>query len=154
MTLRVIPPWRLIVVAIAVAAGASASACTTRSAAPVPRVEVRQSWARIADSGATSGAYMEIDNNDTVSITLVGVTSINAAAVEVHETMQQDGMVHMMPRIELPIPAGDVVTMAPGGLHVMLIDLRRALVVGDSVRLRLRFSDSTDVTVTVPVKTP
>ena len=154
MTLRAIPPWRLIVVAMTLAAGASASACTTRSAAPVPRVEVRQSWARIADSGATSGAYMEIDNNDTVSITLVGVTSVNAAAAEVHETMQQDGMVHMMPRTELLIPAGDVATMAPGGLHVMLIDLRRALVVGDSVRLRLRFSDSTDVTVTVPVKTP
>lgn len=154
MTLRALPPWRLIVGAVAAGVSAGAGACTTRSAAPVPRVEVRQSWARIADSGATSGAYMEIDNNDTVSITLVGVTSVNAAAAEVHETMQQDGMVHMMPRIALPIPAGDVVTMAPGGLHVMLIDLRRALVVGDSVRLRLRFSDRTDVTVTVPVKTP
>ena len=45
-------------------------------------------------------------------------------------------------------------TMAPGGLHVMLIDLRRALVIGDSVRLRLRFSDSTSVAVTAPVQTP
>jgi copper(I)-binding protein len=36
----------------------------------------------------------------------------------------------------------------------MLIDLRRALAVGDSVRLRLQFSDRTSVAVTVPVKTP
>jgi len=97
---------------------------------------------------------MEIANNDTVALTLVGVTTTDAGAAEVHESMQQDGMAHMMPRTELRIPAGDVVTMAPGGLHVMLIDLRRALVIGDSVRLRLRFSDSTSMAVTVPVQTP
>lgn len=135
-------------------ATALVGACTTRSAPPVPRVEIRHSWARIADSGATSGAYMEIDNNDTLPITLVGVTTTDAAAAEVHETMQHDGMAHMMPRTELRIPAGDVVQMAPGGLHVMLVDVRRALTVGDSVRITLRFSDSTSVAVTIPVKTP
>ncbi|WP_309672380.1 copper chaperone PCu(A)C [Gemmatimonas sp.] len=117
-------------------------------------MEVRQSWARIADSGATSGAYMEIGNNDTVSITLVGASTPDAGAAEVHETMQQDGTAHMMPRPALRIPAGDVVEMAPGGLHVMLVDVRRALTVGDSVRISLRFSDSTNVVVVVPVRTP
>lgn len=130
------------------------NSCTTRSAPPVPRVEVRHGWARIADSGATSGAYMEIDNNDTVSVTLVGLTTPDAGAAEVHETMQHDGMAHMTPRAELPIAAGEVLTLAPGGLHVMLVELRRALTVGDSVRLTLRFSDSTSVSVRVPVKTP
>ncbi len=129
-------------------------ACDTRSAPSVPRIEVRHSWARIADSGATSGAYLEIANNDTVAITLVGVTTNDAGAAEVHETMQHDGMAHMMPRTEVRIPAGDVLTMAPGGLHVMLVDVRRAFVIGDSVRLRLRFSDSTTVDVTAPVQTP
>lgn len=131
-----------------------AMACGTRAAPSIPRVEVRHSWARIADSGATSGAYMEITNNDTVPIMLVSVTTGDAGAAEVHETMQHDGMAHMTPRTELRIPAGNVVTMAPGGLHVMLIDVRRALVIGDSVRLRLRFNDSTIVAVTAPVHTP
>lgn len=145
---------RAIVVAVASVGAALLGACTTRSAPPVPRVEVRHAWARIADSGATSGAYLEIDNNDTVPITLVGVATSDAQAAEVHESMQHDGMAHMMPRTELLIPAGDVVKMAPGGLHVMLIDLRHALAVGDSVQLSLRFSDSTRVAVTVPVRTP
>jgi periplasmic copper chaperone A len=149
-----VPARRALLVAITTVTTALVGACTTRSVPPVPRVEVRHSWARIADSGATSGAYMEIDNNDTVPITLVGVGTSDAKAAEVHETMQHDGMAHMMPRTELLIPAGDIVKMAPGGLHVMLIDLRRALAVGDSVRLSLRFSDSTSVAVTIPVKTP
>lgn len=151
MTLHVRGAIRLVFTATA---SVVAMACGTRSTPTVPRVEVHHSWARIADSGATSGAYMEIANNDTVAITLVGVTTTDAGAAEVHESMQQDGMAHMMPRTALRIPAGDVVTMAPGGLHVMLIDLRRALVIGDSVRLRLRFSDSTSVAVTAPVQTP
>ena len=70
------------------------------------------------------------------------------------EETQHDGMAHMMARTELPIAAGEVLSMQPGGLHVMLVDLRRALVVGDSVPLRLRFRDGTELPVVVPVKTP
>ncbi len=138
---------------LAIAMGAAIS-CTTTSAPPVERFVVRSSWARIADSGATSGAYLEIVNNDSVSRSLVGVVTDDAAAAEVHETMQHEGMAHMMPRTDLPIAAGAVLTMQTGGVHVMLVGVRRALAVGDSVRLHLRFSDSTDVPVTVPVKTP
>jgi len=130
------------------------AACTLRSDAPVPRVDVQHSWARIADSGGISGVYMEIVNNDTVPITLVGVTTTDAGAAEVHETTQRDDMAIMTARPGLRIPVGEVAKMAPGGVHVMLIDLRRTLSVGDSVRLRLQFSDSTSVAATVPVKTP
>lgn len=151
MTLLLGAAFRLIVVA---ATTVGTAACTTRSLPPVPRVELRHGWARIADSGATSGAYMEIANNDTVPITLVGVTSIDAAAAEVHETMQQDGMAHMMPRTALRVSGGDVIRMEPGGVHVMLIDVKRRLTVGDSVRLTLRLGDSTDVNVVIPVVTP
>jgi hypothetical protein len=150
MTLRVLP----VVTLAAVLVTGLGIACTTSAAPPIERIAVRSGWARIADSGATSGAYLEIANNDTVAITLVGITTNDAGAAEVHETMQHDGMAHMMPRTEVRIPAGDVLTMAPGGLHVMLIDVHRALAIGDSVRLRLRFSDSTTVAVTAPVRTP
>lgn len=131
-----------------------ATACTTRSLPPVDRLELRHGWARIADSGTTSAAYMEIANNDSVPMVLVGVTTVDADAAEVHETMQHDGMAQMMPRTELRIPVGEVFKLEPGGVHVMLIALKRRLAVGDSVRLRLHFSDSTDVNVVVPVRTP
>lgn len=131
-----------------------AIACSTSAAPPIDRIAVRSGWARIADSGATSGAYLELTNNDTVPITLVGITTNDAGAAEVHETMQRDGMAHMMPRTALRIPAGGVLAMAPGGLHVMLTDVRHTLVIGDSVRLRLRFNDRRSVSVTAPVRTP
>ncbi len=154
MTSSSLSTARRLLIAATTAAAAALAACTTRSVPPVPRVSVQRGWARIADSGATSGAYMDIVNNDTVPITLVSITTTDAGAAEVHETMQIDRMTHMMPRTALSIPPGDVVKMAPGGLHVMLIDVRRPLAVGDSVRLRLQFNDSSSVVVSVPVITP
>ena len=152
MTLRAIPVFRLGLVA---AACIVAAACTPRSAPPAPRrVVVANSWARIADSGATSGAYVEITNRDTVPITLIGVSTNDADAAEVHESMQLRGMARMTPRPSLHIAPAEVVKMEPGGVHVMLVGLRHALAVGDSVRLQLHFSDSTTVPVTVPVVTP
>jgi periplasmic copper chaperone A len=152
MIVRAIPVFRLGLVA---AASVTTAACTPRSAPPAPpRVVVANSWARIADSGATSGAYLEIRNNDTVAITLVSVATNDAGAAEVHESMQLRGMARMMPRPSLLIAPAEVVIMAPGGVHVMLVGLHRALAVGDSVRLQLHFSDSTTVPVAVPVLTP
>ena len=140
-------------IGVAFAAAAMVS-CTTTSSPPAERFVVRSSWARIADSGATSGAYLDIVNHDTVTRSLVAITTEAAAAAEVHETMTHEGMTHMTPRTDLPIAAGGTLSMQPGGVHVMLVALRRALAVGDSVPLRLRFSDSTAVTVMVPVRAP
>ncbi len=125
-----------------------------QSVPPVERIAVRNAWARIADSGATSGAYLDVVNNDSALLRLIGVSTDDAYAAEVHETMQHDGMARMMPRSEIAIAPGTALTMAPGGLHIMLIGVHRTLAAGDSVRVRLRFSDSSAVTTVIPVKTP
>ncbi len=150
MRLRCVPLFSL----AAVAASGTALACTPSAATPMERLVVRSGWARLADSGATSGAYLEIANNDTAAVTLVGITADVATAAEVHESMQHEGMAHMIARTELPIAAGSVLSMQPGGLHVMLVGLRRALAVGDQVSLRLRFSNGTEVAAVVPVNAP
>jgi len=115
---------------------------------------VTAAWARAADSGATGGAYLTIVNHDSVTVDLVGVATALAASAEVHESMQHDGMSHMMPRASVAIGARDSLVMAPGGLHVMLNQLTRALAAGDSVPLTVRFSNGDSVLVRVPVRAP
>lgn len=138
-------------------AKASAAVATPDVAAPARphtgRV-VREAWARPADSGATGGAYVTIVNADTVSTTLLRVSSPVARTVEVHESMQHDGMAHMMARPSLPIAARDSLTMRPGGLHLMLIDLQQPLVAGTSFPLVLHFSTGDSTLVQVPVRVP
>jgi copper(I)-binding protein len=115
---------------------------------------VTAAWARAADSGATGGAYLTIVNHDPVTVEVVSVATTLAASAEVHESMQHDGMSHMMPRTSVPIGARDSVVMTPGGLHVMLNQLTRTLAAGDSVPLTVRFSTGDSVLVRVPVRAP
>jgi copper(I)-binding protein len=113
---------------------------------------VASAWARPADSGATSGAYLTIINADSSAVELVGASSPSALAAEVHETMTHEGMSHMMARTAVAIAPRDSLVMKPGGLHVMLLQLTRRLAVGDTIAMTLRFSAGDTVVVNVPVR--
>ena len=51
----------------------------------------------------------------------------------------------------LPLAAGSPVRLAPGGYHIMLIDLVEPLEVGMSFDLTLDFESADDLTVSVEV---
>ena len=106
----------------------------SRATAPLKIVDA---WARAADSGTTGGAYLTLSNTDSMPVTISAVSSDITASASIHETMDMDGMTHMMPRPSLIIDRDSSLHMVPGGMHVMLNDLTRALRVGDSVTLRL-----------------
>ena len=115
---------------------------------------VRDAWVRSADSGATGGAYLTLANVDTSALTIVGMSTPVAASTELHETMQMTGMVHMMARPDFVLARDSVLTMAPGGLHLMLTGLNRALHAGDTVQLTLTLADGRSVPVAIPVRAP
>jgi copper(I)-binding protein len=52
----------------------------------------------------------------------------------------------------IPVPAGETVTLEPGGLHMMLIDLASPLTAGDTFELTLEFASGAKVTTTVEVR--
>ncbi len=91
--------------------------------------------------GGVTGAYATIHNPRGTPIRIVGATSEVADTVELHETMDHDGMVHMMPQTALEIPAGDSVVFAPGGKHFMVRALRRDLVLDEQVPIHLVLDD-------------
>jgi copper(I)-binding protein len=51
----------------------------------------------------------------------------------------------------LPLPAGETITLEPGGYHVMLLDIAEPLEVGDEIELTLDFENADDMTLTVEV---
>jgi len=71
-----------------------------------------------------------------------------------HVSMQQGRTMHMSPVTSLPVPAGDSVAFRPLGAHVMLMDLRRPLVPGDSLSVTLRFQSGRTVEVRAGVRQP
>jgi hypothetical protein len=71
----------------------------------------------------------------------VSVTSPQFARVELHETRIEDGMARMRQLDGLDLPPGGRVTLAPGGLHLMLLEPVSAIVPPAHVTLRLRLDN-------------
>lgn len=73
---------------------------------------------------------------------LVGVSTSAAGSAELHE-MKMDGDVMRMRAVDaIELPAGQTVELKPGGLHLMLMDLKTPLARNTSMPLTLTFEDA------------
>jgi len=110
-------------------------------------------WARPTMPGMPTGAaYLSITNHGEDEDVLLGARSPVATRVEFHRTSFEAGMAKMRPTGSLVIEPGNTLTAAPGGLHLMLVDLKAPLVDGDTVPLVLSFKAAGDVTVQVKIE--
>jgi hypothetical protein len=145
---------RPIVLASLIALAAACGKSDTAAVAVRP-LDVHGAWARPADSGLVSAAYLVIVNRDTAPVTFIGASSALAESVSLHETMEMAGMVHMMPLDSAQvIAANDSLVLAEGGKHLMLTGLRRKVAAGDSVPLTLSFAGNTVLVVSAAVRAP
>ena len=98
---------------------------------------------------------MVITNTTAHDDRLVGASSSVAGAMQVHEMAMEDGIMKMRELAGgLPIPAGEAVTLKPGGYHVMFMDLKEPLVQGTKVDVILKFERAGEVTVPLVVLAP
>jgi copper(I)-binding protein len=115
------------------------------------QVDVRSAWARstVPGQGGT-GAFMTITSKDGGK--LVGAASAIAGVVELHEMAMDNNVMKMRAIPALDLPAGREVQLKPGGYHVMLLDLKRPLKVGEKVQIELRLETRDGKRVTQPVE--
>lgn len=98
-----------------------------------------------------TAAYMTITNFADEPDALVAAEASGVGVVEIHTT-EMDGEVMRMVQLDaLDLPPGETVTLAPRGLHLMLIDLESDLVPGDALTLHLEFASGARMTLGVPV---
>ncbi len=114
-----------------------------------PQIEVKDPWVRLVPQNAKStAAYMKIENKGTEADRLVDASNGVSKITEIHETIE--GKMRRIKAID--IPAGKSVELKPGGLHVMLIDLKEPLKEGQTVEITLKFEKSGEIKVQAPVK--
>lgn len=105
-------------------------------------IEVTKPWSRATAQGAKVGAgYIEITNRGDSPDRLVSLTTPSAQKTEIHEMVMRDGVMHMraMPN-GIEIAPGQTVKLAPGGLHLMFVDLKNPLKQGDQLNATLVFA--------------
>ena len=115
---------------------------------------LNNAWSRATPRGAkVGGGYLIVDNKGSTADKLIGGSSPAAGKVEVHEMAMNNGVMTMRPvKDGLSIPAGKSVSLAPGGYHLMLMDLKAPLKKGDKIPVTLKFEKAGDVNVTLDVR--
>lgn len=115
-------------------------------------VTVEAPWARATPPGADTAAFYLTVKDKGAPDRLLSATSPIASKTELHMTMKQ-GEVMQMHALEhgIEVAPGRPVVFKPGGLHIMLMGLKRPLKQGESVPLTLVFEKAGQVETKVPV---
>lgn len=100
------------------------------------QVKAKDAWVRATvPAQKTTGAFMTLVSGEDVKV--VGASSPAAAKVELHASMSMGGVMQMHAMDSLALPTGKSVELKPGGMHVMLIGLKRQMKEGDKVPIAL-----------------
>lgn len=110
-------------------------------------------WVKAAESGMTA-AFGTLTNTSGEAITITSATS-DASRMELHEMAMDDaGQMVMRPKEGgLTVPAGGTHELAPGGDHLMFMDLTKPLATGDEVEVTLASDSGATWTFRLPVRT-
>ena len=112
----------------------------------LPRL--RDGWIRLPPGTMAMpmlAGFGRIENPCTTPVTLVGVESPAFGDVSLHRTSIVNGMSRMRPVSALPIAAGSAAVLAPGGLHLMLMQPAAPIKAGMKVPVTFRLQDGREL---------
>lgn len=117
-------------------------------------IAVKDAWVReVPPASSVTAVYMIIQNLGHNDDKLVGVTSDISGSAEIHVTIVDDkGVAKMQMKNEIDIPKGETIELEPGGMHIMLIDLKKPLTDMDEIDLALTFEKAGDVEIRAVVR--
>ena len=120
------------------------AACTPAS----PKIVVTDVWARAVAPGQTTGAaYLTIANHGDSADRLVSARASLSQSGGLHTSRTVNGVASMAAVESLDIPVGGKVELAPGGTHLMIMDLRVPMTAGERFFVDLKFEKSGNKTI-------
>jgi copper(I)-binding protein len=154
-------------------ASTDATTTTATTVEAAEAIAISGAWARTTPAGTDRSAiYLTITAPADDALVAASVDPSVAGRVELHETVEAEGdmpgstmtvagggmgdadmggQMTMQPVERIELPAGEAVALAPGGLHIMVLDLPEPLVAGATVEVTLTFEVAAPVTLAVTV---
>lgn len=120
---------------------------------PAAGITVTDVWGRPSPSMAANGAfYMNIRNNDSADDRLVRAESAACGAVELHESVMDEGVMRMVHVGEIELPPGQTTELKVGGLHVMCLDKQADFTAGSRIPVTLFFANAGEMAVEAEIR--
>lgn len=109
-------------------------------------LQLEKPWARATPPGASvGGGYLVIRNKGAAGDRLVGVSSPASARMEMHEMTMEKDIMRMREVKGIDVPAKGAAELKPGGFHLMFMELKAPLKLGDKVPVTLKFEKAGEV---------
>ncbi len=135
---------RLIPLSITIVA--VATGCSSREAVE-SNIEISTVYISEPVMGERTAMYFTVANHGPITDHLVAVSTPIAKRAEIHRTVADGGMMRMEPVESLRASPGEELHLAPGGYHVMLLELNQQIGPGDKVEATLSFRVAGEVPV-------
>ncbi|MBK8534902.1 MAG: copper chaperone PCu(A)C [Candidatus Competibacteraceae bacterium] len=126
---------------------------TPALAAEPGAIQIETPWARESPPAAANGAaYMTLVNTGGETDHLLSASGEVAETVELHTHLMENNVMKMRKVEAIEVAHGEPTVLRPGGLHIMLIGLKKPLVAGQTFPLTLRFEKAGETSVQVTVR--
>jgi periplasmic copper chaperone A len=131
---------------VVVSAIGIAALCSALLAAQDRGVKTSNGWVKLPASGETQAlAFVTIENPGMYEVNVTSATADAAGKVEMRDAGQAVTFIN--------VPAYGRLDMSPGGVHLVLLDVKHALKEGDTVTLTLATDSDMMLTVAAQVRT-
>ena len=115
-------------------------------------IKIEDAYTRATAPGQqVAGGFMKIENKASAPDQLVSASSPAAGEVQLHEMSMEGNVMKMRQIKDIDVPAGGVVELKPGGLHLMLMNIKAPLNAGETIPVKLKFAKAGEVEVKMPV---
>jgi copper(I)-binding protein len=128
--------------------------CASAHAAGASTLSAESGWVRWLPNNLPAGGYVTIRNNADKPVELTGASSPDYGSVMLHQTVSNGSTSQMEMVHSVTVPAHGVLNIAPGGYHFMLEQATHKVAPGDTVRMKLQFSDGSSLDTSLKVKSP
>lgn len=117
-------------------------------------LSAQNAWVRWLPNNLPAAGYVTIKNDGDQPVDLVDVSSSAYGMAMLHQTVSNGSTQKMAMVHKATVPAHGTLAIAPGGYHLMLEQAKQKIAPGDTVNLKLRFSDGETLDTPFAVKSP
>ena len=117
-------------------------------------VAVHDAWVRLIPGDGPSAGYGTLENRGSEPVELVAAESPRYGTISLHESVESGGTSRMAHVQGITVAPGEKRRLAPGGLHLMLMDPQDPPAIGGSMPITLRFADGATVKAAFTVEPP
>jgi hypothetical protein len=116
-------------------------------------LEISNAWIKnLPATVPVRAGYMSLYNPDSREISILSLSSEKFASVQIHQTIEEDGIMRMEHVPVLVIAPGVRLNLEPGGFHLMMMQPQEPTEPGDRIEIRIEFDDGSELSLMMTVR--